>query len=76
MCLEIMQFELKLVCRWGVFECCNLVMHGILALQLAFVSSKADVSKSWINAGVFLQIYFWLDLFVRMVVLGELSFLR
>lgn len=75
-CRFILEYEFEWVMRWGVFEVLNFIMHGFLMLQLSFIAPKGRANPTWVGFGIFLEIYFWLDMMVRIIGLGELRYLR
>jgi hypothetical protein len=62
----------------GVFEAINVVMHLLLLIQLDFItlaSEHADVIASWTRFGWVLELYFWIEMLIRMASVGETVFM-
>ena len=54
----------------------SLSVHILLIPQVMYISSYSADDASWVKFGWFLEFLFWVDMVIRIVALGELTFLR
>lgn len=76
-CVHLMQWEVTVFGpRIGVYESLNVMMHILLLVQLSYISAPGGSVLTWIVVGRVLEAFFWLDMIIRMIVMGELRYLQ
>jgi len=82
-CRNLVFSDLAVLCNYRVLclDAISFVLHVLLIPQIINIgvnlpSSTLSSVKSWVQFGWFLEACFWIEMFVRIVALGEIAFMR
>ncbi|RYH20552.1 ion transporter [archaeon] len=74
LCTEIL--EATIFDKLPFLGCVSLVVHALLLVQLSFFTSISQSSVGWLVFGYFLEIFFWIEMFILMFGFGLRRYFR
>lgn len=73
-CTEIL--EATIFDKLPFLGCISLVVHALLLVQLSFFTSITQSNVGWVVFGYFLEIFFWIEMFILLFGLGLRRYFR